>query len=72
MTSARELAQETEQLEQVREACQACQVEKEALVQEVHHRVKNNLMIVSSMLALQAHSAENATAAQAPAPRRCL
>ena len=33
--------------------------EKNILLQEVHHRVKNNLAIVSSMLSLQANSIEN-------------
>ncbi len=36
--------------------------EKEALVREVHHRAKNNLMLITSLLRLEAHQVDDAAA----------
>lgn len=55
----RELTLKNLQIEDVNQELSASLAQRETLMKEVHHRVKNNLQIISSMLHLQASSITN-------------
>ena len=53
------VAQNVEHMKRVEEALRRSLEDKEVLLREVHHRVKNNLQVISSMLRLQGRAVDD-------------
>lgn len=61
LTGMRGIVIDISEQKRAQQALRNSVTEKEVMLQEIHHRVKNNLQIVSSLLSLQAASIEDRT-----------